>query len=149
MKKISEISISYRSTKLDNQIVRCSNEAYELLQKTWNRNTIELYEEFKIILLNRANQVLGIYHLSKGGVSGTIADAKIIFAVALKALASGIIMSHNHPSGSLKPSEADKLLTSELVKAGKLLQIDVLDHVILTARGYFSFADEGLITKDA
>ena len=126
-------------------MVRCSHESYGLLMNTWNSDTIELLEEAKIILLNHANHVLGIYELSKGGVNGTVADAKIIFAIALKAMASGIIFSHNHPSGSLKPSEADKVLTQALVSAGKLLQIEVLDHVIITSECYFSFADEGLI----
>lgn len=145
MKKISEINISYRSSKIDNQLVRCSHEAYELLKKAWNKNTIELYEESKIILLNRANHVLGIYNLSVGGVSGTVADAKIIFAIALKTMATAIIFSHNHPSGNLKPSEADTALTKSLIEAGKLLQIDVLDHIIITTKGYFSFSEENLI----
>lgn len=145
MQNISEIEISYKSTKLKNQKVRCSHESYGLLMNTWNSDTIELLEEAKIILLNRANHVLGIYELSKGGVNGTVADAKIIFAIALKAMASAIIFSHNHPSGNLKPSDADKVLTKSLVSAGKLLQIEVLDHVIVTSESYFSFADEGLI----
>lgn len=145
MQNISEISISYKRSKIKHQKVSSSEDAYELLRKGWNKNTIELYEEAKIILLNRANHVLGIYELSKGGVNGTVADAKIIFAIALKAMASGIIFSHNHPSGNLNPSEVDKVLTKSLVSAGKLLQIDVLDHVIITSESYFSFADEGLI----
>jgi len=145
MKKISEINISYKSTKLNNQIVRCSHEAYDIFRKFWNNDTIELFEESKIILLNRANHVLGIYSLSKGGVSGTVADAKIIFGVALKCMASAIVFAHNHPSGNTKPSNTDLELTKSLVEAGKLLQIEVLDHVILTANSYFSFADEGII----
>lgn len=145
MQNISEIKISYKSTKIKNEMIHCSHQAFELLQKTWNSKTIELLEEAKIILLNRANHVLGIYELSKGGVNSTVADAKIIFAIALKAMASAIIFSHNHPSGNLKPSEADKVLTKSLVSAGKLLQIEVLDHVIITSESYFSFADEGLI----
>lgn len=143
MNNISEITVSYRSSKIARKTIKCSSDAYDLLKQSWNENTIELFEEFKIILLNRANNVLGIYQVSSGGVSGTIADAKLIFSVALKAMASGIILSHNHPSGQLKPSEADKKLTKTLVEAGRFLQIDVLDHVILTSSGYYSLADEG------
>ena len=143
MENISEIKVSYRRTKLPSKTIGCSFDAFDLLKQTWNKNTIELFEEFKIILLNRANNVLGIYPVSIGGVSETIADAKLIFSVALKTMASGIILAHNHPSGKLKPSDADITLTKRLAKAGAMLQIDVLDHVILTASGYYSFADKG------
>src|SRR6218665_995242 len=145
MNNISEIKVSYRSTKLPNKTIGCSYDAFDLLKQSWNRNTIELFEEFKIILLNRASHVLGIYTVSSGGVAEVIADAKLIFSVALKTMASGIILAHNHPSGNLKPSEADKALTRSLTKAGAVLQINVLDHVILTASGYYSFADKGEI----
>ncbi len=106
---------------------------------------MELREEFKILLLNRANKVLGLVNISTGGVSGTVSDPKIIFASALKANASGIILAHNHPSGNLKPSEADLNLTNKVKKAGQLLEIAVLDHIILTSEQYFSMADEGMI----
>ena len=145
MNNISEIKVSYRSTKLPNKTIGCSYDAFDLLKQSCNRNTIELFEEFKIILLNRASHVLGIYTVSSGGVAEVIADAKLIFSVALKTMASGIILAHNHPSGNLKPSEADKALTRSLTKAGAVLQINVLDHVILTASGYYSFADKGEI----
>lgn len=139
--KISEISVSYRSSKIACKPIGSSHDAFEILKQHWNKNTIELFEEFKIILLNRANNVLGIYQVSSGGVSGTVADAKLIFSVALKTMASAIILAHNHPSGKLIPSEADKKLTKSLVKAGEVLQINVLDHIILTTSGYYSLAD--------
>lgn len=145
MDKISEIKVSYRSTKLTSKAITSSKDAFDLLKQTWNKNTIELFEEFKIILLNRANNVLGIYQVSSGGVSETIADAKLVFSVALKTMASGIILAHNHPSGKLNPSDADIALTKSLAKAGAMLKIDVLDHVILTATGYYSFADNAQI----
>lgn len=141
IQKISEISVSYRSSKIACKPIGSSQDAFEILKQHWNKNTLELYEEFKIILLNRANNVLGIYSVSSGGVSSTVADAKLIFSVALKTMASSIILAHNHPSGKLIPSEADKKLTKSLVKAGEVLQINVLDHVILTTSGYYSFAD--------
>jgi DNA repair protein RadC len=115
------------------------------LLNSWSKNTIELQEEFKILLLNRANVVLGVYSMSKGGVSGTFVDAKLIFSVALKCNASSIILAHNHPSGNLNPSQADKNITKKLVSAGKYLDVSILDHVIITKDDYYSFADNGLM----
>lgn len=103
------------------------------------------HEEFWIVLLSRNNSVLKKQQVSSGGVSGTVVDPKIIFKSALEELASGIILVHNHPSGNLKPSEADKLLTTKMKKAGYTLEISVLDHLIFTDNGYFSFADEGVL----
>ncbi|MGB0525232.1 MAG: RadC family protein [Flammeovirgaceae bacterium] len=103
------------------------------------------YEEFWVLLLNRANQVIKKVKISAGGISGTVADPKLIFKQALDALASGIILVHNHPSGNLRPSQADIQLTRKLREGGKLLEISVLDHVIFTDHGYYSFADEGML----
>lgn len=102
-----------------------------------------LHEEFWIILLNKANVIIKKQLISTGGVSGTIADPKIIFKVALDNLASGVILIHNHPSGNLNPSQADIMLTSKIKQAGLFLDIPVLDHIIFTNHGYYSFADEG------
>jgi DNA repair protein RadC len=104
-----------------------------------------LVEEFKILLLNRAGRVIGCYEVSFGGFAGTVADPKVIFAVALKSCASSIVLAHNHPSGNLKPSQSDINLTQKLIQAGKYLEINVLDHIILTREGYYSFADEGMM----
>jgi DNA repair protein RadC len=106
---------------------------------------IELLEEFKMILLNRNNRVLGMINISQGGMSGTVADPKLIFVAALKAAASYIILAHNHPSGNLKPSTEDIRLTKKLVDGGKLLDLLVGDHLIITNEGFYSFCDEGLI----
>jgi len=103
------------------------------------------HEEFWILLLNRANLVIGKYEISKGGVSGTVADSKIIFKTAIDNLASSIILCHNHPSGNLKPSKADLQLSEQLKKAGQLMEIPILDHLIVSEKGYLSMADEGLI----
>lgn len=103
------------------------------------------HEEFWLVLLNRANKVIRKQNISQGGISGTIADPKLIFNHALNQLASSIILVHNHPSGNTKPSEADKHLTKQLADAGKLLEIAVLDHIIFTDNSYFSFADENLL----
>lgn len=103
----------------------------------------KLYEEFWMIVLNRANRVLKQVRISEGSVSGTVADPKKIYKIALDHKASSIVVLHNHPSGQLNPSQADINLTNKLVAAGKLLDIQVLDHLILSRSGYFSFADEG------
>jgi DNA repair protein RadC len=129
-------------------------EQYEKPKITSSRDVFELlkseltdipHEEFWILLLNRANRVIKKYQVSQGGVSGTVADPKIIFKVALEELASGIILAHNHPSGNLSASQADMDLTRKLKDAGKLLEIQVLDHLIVGGLKYFSFADEGLL----
>jgi DNA repair protein RadC len=103
------------------------------------------HEEFWIVLLNRANRVIKKHQISQGGVAGTVADPKIIFKTALEELASGIILAHNHPSGNLTASQADIDLTKKLKEAGKLLEIQVLDHLIIAGQKYFSFADEGML----
>ena len=102
-------------------------------------------EQFKVLLLNRANKVLGIFEVSSGGSTGTVADPKLIFAAAIKANACGIILAHNHPSGNLQPSQADIDLTKRMKEGGRLLEIQVLDHIIVTTEGYYSFADEGIL----
>lgn len=144
---IAEVQLIY-STNVkpsDRLKISSSKDAYEILRHTWNESTIELREEMKIILLNNSNKVLGLYIVSQGGVTGTIADPKLIFAVALKAHATGIILTHNHPSGNLRPSQADIDLTKRCRQAGELLDIKVLDHMIITSETYYSFADEGMM----
>ena len=104
-----------------------------------------LHEEFWLLFLNRSNTVLGRHALSSGGVTGTVVDPKMIFKAALENRATSIIMCHNHPSGNLKPSEEDLRLTRKLAEAGKLMEIQVVDHLIVSQHGFFSFADEGLL----
>lgn len=103
------------------------------------------HEEFWVIYLNRSNKIMLKERISIGGVAGTVADVKIIFKKALQQLACSIIVAHNHPSGNLRPSKADIQLTKKMVEAGKFLDINVLDHLIITDGGYYSFADEGMI----
>jgi DNA repair protein RadC len=146
--KVAEVQLIYK-TKVnpnDRAKIASSNDAYQILLNFWNKDTIEYYEEFKIITLNRANRVLGIITISQGGVNGTVTDAKLIFQMAIRTNASGIILAHNHPSGQLIPSDADKAITQKIQAGGKLLDINLLDHIILAPHvGYFSFADEGII----
>lgn len=116
------------------------------IYNTLASNFLDLsHEEFWVLLLSRANKVLEKVLISKGGVSGTVADPKIIFKAALEHQAANVILAHNHPSGNLKPSNQDISLTKKMKEGGKLLDIGVLDHVIFADRGYFSFADEGLM----
>lgn len=103
-----------------------------------------MLEEFKVVFLNRANRVIGVYDASSGGITGTVADPRLILAAAIKSLAVSIILSHNHPSGNLKPSKADEDLTTKIKEAAKYHDIRVIDHMIITSEGYYSFADEGL-----
>lgn len=122
--------------------IGASKDAYELLKC----DLLDIpHEEFWVILLNRANRVIKKYQISQGGVTGTVADPKIIFKAALEELASGVILAHNHPSGNLTASQADVDLTKKLTAGGRLLEIQVLDHLIIAGQKYFSFADEGLI----
>jgi len=100
------------------------------------------YEEFWIVVLNKANRVIQQLKISEGGVTGTVVDPKKVFKLALDAYACSLILIHNHPSGNIQPSEADKAITDKLMNAGKLLDIAVLDHIIIGGKQYFSFADE-------
>ena len=104
------------------------------------------HEEFWLLMLNRANKILGRYKVSQGGLSGTVIDMRIILKKALNNLSSSIIVCHNHPSGNKQPSNADVKITEKLKKAAEMLEIKLLDHVIIVDKSYFSFADEGLIT---
>ena len=144
---VSEVELIYRSKIKASQRPKISRsrEAYELLLKFWDKDKIELMEQFKVIFLNKGHRVLGIYDMSTGGITGTVADPRLIFTAALRLNACELILAHNHPSGNLNPSEADKLMTSKLSSAAKFLDMQVFDHIIVTTEGYYSFADEGLV----
>lgn len=146
-RQVAEIQLSYKSNVKPSlrPKINSSKDAHNVLMENWDGNKLELVEQFKVMFTNRANKVLGIYEVSTGGISGTVADPKLIFAAALKAAASGIILTHNHPSGNLQPSQADIDLTQKIKEGGKLLEIQLLDHIIVTSEGYYSFADEGLL----
>lgn len=122
--------------------ITCSQDIYELMKPELQDEQIEY---FYLILLSRSNQVLKKHLISQGGTAGTVVDTKLVFKAALEHLAQSMILVHNHPSGNLKPSEQDKRLTERMVKVGRELDLPVLDHVIFTDVGYFSFADEGMI----
>jgi DNA repair protein RadC len=144
--KVAEVELIYKSKvkTADRPKITRSSDSFKILQMLF-ADLMEHREAFWILLLNRANKAIGAYCVSLGGVAGTVADPKLIFQAALKANACGIILAHNHPSGNLQPSEADLKLTTKLRDAGKFLEIQVLDHIIMTEGKYYSFADEGMM----
>ncbi len=144
---VREIELSYKSKNkpADTPVVRSSGDAYKLFYESWEKQKIELQEQFRVMLLDRKNGCIGIATVATGGISGCFVDLKIVFAMALKGLASSIILAHNHPSGNKRMSEEDKRLTERFAAAGKLLDMPVRDHLIVTTDGYASFADEGLL----
>jgi DNA repair protein RadC len=145
---VSEVKLIYRNKvkACDRKKISCSRDAHKLFMEHWNADIIEFVEEFKILLMNRSNAVLGILDISKGGISGTVTDVRLVFQAAIKANASGIICAHNHPSSNMNPSESDTRLTQKLKDAGCLMDIQLLDHLIIGPDSdYYSFADNGLI----
>jgi DNA repair protein RadC len=144
--KLAEIEVSYRPKKVQHPIIKSSADAYSHLLKFFSDETISLQEQFVVGYVNRANRLMGVYEMSRGGITGTVADPKLILGVALKSAATGIILAHNHPSGNLQPSIQDKEITKKIQQACKLLDITMLDHLIVVPEAsYFSFADEGLL----
>lgn len=142
---ISEIELVYKPLHLVNcspKIIDCKS-AYQLFLETWDTSKLEFVEQFKVLLLNRANRVLGICTLSTGGTNSTIIDFKCLFVVAIKSNASAIIIAHNHPSGELTPSKLDIEMTKRIYDAGKILDIALLDHLIITKQSYYSLKNEG------
>ncbi|OYX27228.1 MAG: hypothetical protein B7Z06_04555 [Flavobacteriales bacterium 32-35-8] len=127
---------------LEKKKISSSNSVFELMQPIIGE--LE-HEEFWIIFLNNSNKVIHKKQLSKGGITGTLVDVRLVLKNALEVGATGLILAHNHPSGTLKPSEADKQLTNKLKTASESLDIKVLDHLIITEKAYFSFADENLL----
>ncbi len=142
--QVAEVELIYRNKVSLSCCPRVlsSRQAYEVLMSSWDENKIGFVEQAKVLLLNRANRILGIYEVSTGGVAGTVVDPKLVMIAALKANASSILLSHNHPSGNLKPSKQDESLTQRLREGCKLLDLHLLDHIIVTPEGYYSFADE-------
>ena len=141
----SEVQLIYRSripTEKRVQI-KTSQDAFKVFWERWDKDTIEHHEEFKIMLLNNKNTVLGIADISMGGITATIVDPRIVFRYALKAHATAIILAHSHPSSNPLPSESDVAITKKLAEAGKVMDIQVLDHIILCGDGtYYSLMDE-------
>lgn len=146
--KFAEIEVKYVSKikKADRIKIGGSKDAEKIFRQFIGTDTIELVESFCMLFTNRANEVMGVHMVSTGATAGCMVDPKIIFSIALKAMAHGIIVCHNHPSGNLIASTTDIDITKNLVACGKLLEIAILDHIILSPCGkYLSFADDGRI----
>ena len=146
---VAEVSLTY-VTKVkpsERPAIKNSHDAHKIFFDSWDTATIEHKETVKMLLLNRANKVLGITTISEGGLSGTLMDVRMIFQYAIKGNACGIIIAHNHPSGNSNPSESDQKITQKIKEAGNLLDIQLLDHIILTPEKeiFRSLADEGQI----
>ncbi len=122
--------------------IKSSKDAFRILQPHLGDLN---HEEFWLIHLNRAAKIIKIESLSKGGVAGTAVDLKLLFKSSIEQLSSSLILAHNHPSGQIQPSQADKMLTNKIIEVGKLLDIQVLDHLIITSNKYYSFTDEGIL----
>lgn len=149
LNNVSEIEIVYKrktNVKMSErpQIVS-SSDCYEVLRYYWDENKINLVEEFKVLFLNRSNRVLQILSVSSGGITGTVADPRIILATALKLGSCNLVLAHNHPSGSLRPSRADEDLSNKIKYAAQFHDISVMDHIIITEESYYSFAEQGLL----
>jgi DNA repair protein RadC len=143
---VAEIQLSYRPKKKPNPtIISSSQSAFEEILKWIPEDTIALKEYFVVMYLNRANEIIGVFNASSGGITSTIADPRLIITVALKSAAVGMILAHNHPSGNVRPSEADKYMTSNLKGIADLLDIKLVDHLIVSEISYYSFAENGLI----
>ena len=149
LNNVSEIDVVYKrkvNVKMSERpLITISDDINKVLRHYWDEGKIDLLEEFKVLFLNRGNRVLQIFSASSGGITGTVADPRLILAVALKIGACSMILAHNHPSGSLKPSRADEELTYKIKCAAQFHDIKVLDHVVVSSEGYLSFADEGLM----
>lgn len=147
--KVTEIELVYRNRLkvCDRRQICSSLDAYELFSQSWDYDKIELQEQFKVMLLDNKNTCLGIAHIASGGINYCPVDAKLVFAAALKARATGIILAHNHPTGNLKFSEQDDTLTDNFSLVAKILGISVLDHLVITRYGYTSTSDSGRLPQ--
>ena len=138
-----EITLKYKTGNYKKTKISTSLDAFQVLLQLYDDDTVDYKETAYALFLNKANNTIGWMKISEGGTSATIIDQKIIFATALKCNASGIILSHNHPSGQLRASDEDRKMTSNLATIGYIMGIEVLDHVIVCRSGYYSMNDEG------
>lgn len=146
MATIANLELKAKKTPSNFEKVKIisSNDAFKVI-KQFYFDDIDIFESFFILCLNRNNQTIAYAKISQGGVTGTVVDIKLIAKYAIDCLASGVILAHNHPSGNLKPSNEDLAITKKVKEGLKILDIQVLDHLILTSQGYLSFGDEGIL----
>ena len=144
---LPKVEISFNPQRdLHKQIyVRSSHDAFKVCLSIWKLDTIDLYEEFKVLFLDRRNGIIGYRDLSRGSSSGTVVDIRIILSIAILSNSSGLILVHNHPSGMTDPSYSDKRITEKMVNAACFFELKILDHLVITRTTYTSFRDEGLL----
>lgn len=142
---LCEVKPKYITTEHHRVKITCAKDAYKEMLMHFDTDTLEYQEEVVVLYLNRANNTIGMQKLSKGGIAGSVVDGKILYSMALQTGASGIILAHNHPSGNIKPSDSDLKLTANLKQFGKLIDISLIDHLIISNNKFFSLADKGLI----
>lgn len=144
---VSDVKLIYypKMKGSDRPMIQKSGDAFNVFMEKWDLNNLHFIEEFKLMLLNRANRVLGIVAISSGGITGTVADPRVILRYAILAGATAIMLAHNHPSGNKTPSRADELITQKIKQAAQLIDIILMDHLIISPDGYYSMADEGLL----
>jgi DNA repair proteins len=145
--EVNEVKLSYKTKQKASERPKALNSkaSYDILLNCFDSDTIEFRESFKVLLLNRSNQVLGVFNVSEGGISETVVDIRLILQSVILSNASGIILAHNHPSGNLKPSIQDNDITDRVKKACEIMNILLLDHIVITSEHYYSYADEGKI----
>jgi len=142
--KINEVEIVYKRKNSAKPRFNSSIQAYKILYPFFEE-LIDHRESFKILLCDNNNRILGVHHLSEGSLTGTVVDLRIIAQSVILSNAKSIILAHNHPSGNLKPSEQDKNVTKKIKNMCELLEVNLLDHIILTSENHFSFTDEGIL----
>lgn len=142
-----KISVSFDKNLKKSELIKITsaNDAYQIFKRVFNADTFDWCEEVVMLCVNNSSKVVGFYKVSSGGMTGTVIDVRMIFTTALQCLATGIIIAHNHPSGTLQPSEADINITKKLKEAGQFLDIKVMDHLIITDENFYSFANEGIL----
>ncbi len=141
--QIAEISISYTPSRYNQAKIQTTEEAHNVLKEFFAQGTISLHEQFVVIYLNACHNVLGIYTASKGDITGTVADIRLILGVALKTASTAMVIAHNHQSGNLQPQLADEVLAKKLKDDASLLDVNLLDHLIVSDKGFYRFTDEG------
>jgi DNA repair protein RadC len=144
---IPEFDIKLKTKMKPSELFTITNSADVAMvaRQCFDADMIDWIESFVVVALNRHNKVLGFFKVSQGGVTGTVADPRVIFQFALLCNATGLVLAHNHPSGQVQPSSADIELTRKIVEAGKVLDVRVMDHVVVSSESYYSFADEGML----
>ena len=140
--KFPQLKVKVTATKGDEFFIKSSDDIVQVLRNVFDADTIQWTEEFIIVCLNRAHKIIGTCKVGMGGFTGVVCDPKVIMTIALQSSATSLILAHNHPSGNLKPSDADRKMTDKIKQACNLLDINLLDHIILTDESFYSFAEQ-------